>query len=201
MATPGLHPELVAETGCNASKRGEQQWLICSGQWGRQKHSPWPSFLCVFENQDPTPLYGGGNWGVVTKWGINMKCLCFFQWLISEVFSWIPIPHPLASLADSITLCSLSVIKISVHCGLKCQSQNLGVSLTLISSLVPTTGLSWGLGDLGQECINCLFTFPQIQHFGIERGLIGRSRVAMEEKQSTVYSRLTLSWVNQYVFL
>ena len=32
VATPGLHSEPLAETGCNVSKHGEQQRLIYSGQ-------------------------------------------------------------------------------------------------------------------------------------------------------------------------
>ena len=50
------------------------------------------------------------------------------------MFSWIPIFHPFTSLADSIIWCSLSIIKISVLCSLKCQSQTLFFFFCLFSS-------------------------------------------------------------------
>ena len=58
---PWAPPRALGGNRMQCFQRGEQRRLICSGQWGRQKMFSWPSFLCVFENHDPTSLYGGGN--------------------------------------------------------------------------------------------------------------------------------------------
>lgn len=93
----------------------------------------------------------------------------FFQILIFIVFSWISTSHPLTPL---VTFYSLPVINFFVHFDLKHQSQ-----IQFKSDLLPLPNHRFDPRDLEHlECINFPFTFPQIQHLGIERGWQARGR-------------------------